>query len=234
MKRTLYPKFIICYLIFAISSVVLLCTFTQYATTSYFEKKAQNLYRETAILSRLRCNFFHSDISLEDFQRYIGAVSRYMSVDIVMDSSGHVLIDSDDPLVGIHASDLWYDKTIDGFDIADFGNNYYMITDFYGTFSEDTLTVFSPITIGYKVRGYVLFHKSLSEITKNVNGLMTINFYTVIFVIALALILIEDLKSLFITQFVKSKRQLKHMPKVIFQSKFQTPQMMKLVTLQIP
>lgn len=193
MKRTLYPKFIICYLIFAISSVVLLCTFTQYATTSYFEKKeAQNLYRETAILSGdYAANFFHSDISLEDFQRYIGAVSRYMSVDIwVMDSSGHVLIDSDDPLVGIHASDFRYDKTIDGFDIADFGNNYYMITDFYGTFSEDTLTVFSPITIGYKVRGYVLFHKSLSEITKNVNGLMTINFYTVIFVIALALILI--------------------------------------------
>ncbi len=70
-----------------------------------------------------------------------------------------------------------------------------MTGNFYGTFTSQTLTVFSPITSGYRVRSYVLIHKPLSVITKTADDFMNIAFFTV-FIVYLCVLLLLLLFSL--------------------------------------
>lgn len=172
MKPTLYIKFLISYALFGILAFVILCTFTQHSVNCYLEQReAQQLYRESVqIASDYAASFMNNNISLEDFQAQMQTLGSYLSSEIwVMDNQGRVLFNS--------ASSQG--MTLSDFDTADFGNTYYMIGDFYDSFSEDTLTVFSPVTANYRIHSYVLIHKSVSSITETSNQLMNIAFFTV-------------------------------------------------------
>ena len=104
-------------------------------------------------------------------------------------NQGNILFDSTDESVGKDAANANY-KTLKGFNTSDFGNRYYMTGNFYGSFSEKNLTVFSPITSNYRIHSYVMIHKTVSSITQNANGFMNIVFYTIEFVFLTALFLL--------------------------------------------
>ena len=67
---------------------------------------------------------------------------------------------------------------IPDFDVTDFGNKYYRTGNFYGHFDSETLSVFSPITVNYKVRGYVIIHKPVSSIVNLSNLLTNLSYQT--------------------------------------------------------
>lgn len=190
MKPTLYIKFLIGYALFGVLAFVVLCTFTQHSVNRYLEQReAQQLYREsTLIASDYAASFMNNTISLQDFQSQMQTLGSYLSADIwVMDNQGRILFNSADASVGQRAAEwngsqdtgAFQYKTLPNFDTGDFGNTYYMIGDFYGSFSEDTLTVFSPVTANYRIHSYVLIHKSVASITETSNQLMNIAFFTV-------------------------------------------------------
>lgn len=192
MKKKLYAKFIFGYVVYGIIAFVVLCTITQaLATKEARKQEAQALYREsTLIASDYASNYFNSEITLENVQSQLETVSTYLSAEIwVMDTQGNLLLNSKDASVA--------DETVEGtylqleeFDVSDFGNSFYQTGDFYGHFDQKVLSVFSTITINYKVRGYVLIHKPLEEIDSTANGYMYINFYTVTIILVAALIMI--------------------------------------------
>ena len=71
-----------------------------------------------------------------------------------------------------------YEGTVENFDITAFGSSYYQTGSFFDIFSEDTLSVFSPITINYKVRGYVLIHKPVQDLVSLKDGFINISYMT--------------------------------------------------------
>lgn len=194
MKKTLIPKLIFGYVLFVALGLIILCTFTQHAITHYAEnREAQQLYRESVqIASGYADNYNKYSFSLQDFQKQMQSLGEYLSAQIwIMDNQGNILFDSTDESVGNDAANANY-KTLKGFNTSDFGNRYYMTGNFYGSFSENTLTVFSPITSNYRIHNYVMIHKTVSSITRNANGFMNIVFYTVelVFLTALFLLLL--------------------------------------------
>lgn len=192
MKRTLFIRFILSYMIFGILAFVVLFTFTQHSAVSWMEKReARNLYRESVLIaSRYATAYTNSTLSLEDFQSQMSTLGDYLSADIwVIDPSGRILFDSSDPSVGQSASDSAY-HTISNFDITDFGSRYYSVGDFYHTFSEDMMTVFAPVTSNYRVLHYVLIHKPIAEVTTSVNSLVNISTLTVGLVFVCSLVIL--------------------------------------------
>ncbi len=109
-------------------------------------------------------------MTLEDVTSQFQAVSTYLDAAIqVISNNGQILI---------HAGQEPAEKNIEDFDITMFGTSYYQTGTFFGTFSEETLSVFSPITINYKVRGYVLIHKPIRKIVALKDGFINISYMT--------------------------------------------------------
>lgn len=191
MKRTLFLKFSISYLIYGILAFVVLFAYSQHAITTFvIQREAQQLYRESALIaSRYGQAYTDEAISREDFERQMQDLSSYLSAKIwVMNNQGEILFDSS--WVGNDSSHTT-GISIEGFNITDFGNGYYTTGDFYGIFSEEQLTVFSPITTDYRIRSYVLLHKPIKTITKDlVDGFMNIAFFTVAILFLCAFILL--------------------------------------------
>ena len=178
MKRTLYLKLLGIYLLFIFLAMFLLSTFTQSIAEDYLKKsEAEKLYRESTIMaSDFRKTFSGSQDFLLNMQEELEMVSSYMGAEIwIIDSQKNRLIDSSDSLV-LDMAVLKQPLKIEAFNVADFGNNYYQIGTFYNSFKGDTLTVYAPITVDYKVRGYVLIHKSMSAVLASADSIVNIVF----------------------------------------------------------
>jgi signal transduction histidine kinase len=200
MKRTLYVKMLLSYILFAAAVIVVLCTFSQRMTNNtMIRNESQKLYREANLLSSgYASNYFNKTLSMEELQSELEAISTYLSAQIwIVDSGGRLLLDSSDPSVSadVTDSDEFSLTTIEDFDIGDFGSRYYRVSNFYDCFSEDMLTVFSPITVGFSNRGYVLIHKPMSDVTKNSNNFLNITFYTagIVFLCSFVVLLVYTL-----------------------------------------
>lgn len=193
MKHTIYTKLLISYLIYGVVAFLIICTFTQRLITNHIEKQeASDLYREASVIaSDYASEYFDSAMSLDDFQNHMKIISGYMDAEVwVVSPSGELLMDSDDPSVGHQMADPDSDPVvIKDFDVADFGSSYYMIGDFYGSFDHDMLSVFSSVNVSYQNIGYIVIHKSLSDVHEGVNGFMNISFYTVALIFVFALII---------------------------------------------
>jgi len=194
MKRILYLKFLAGYLVFGILGFILVSTVTSQALRNRVEAlDAHTLYAEcTEIAAHYASDYYKGTMELSELQSHLETISHYMNTQIkVIDVSGRIIIDS------ANSSLSGEDTVIEGFNISDFGSKYYMIGSFYNTFSEKQLTVFAPITPGYRVRGYVLIHKPLSDISAYSYELLDIVYITLLLLFLLAFILLL-LFSLFI------------------------------------
>lgn len=189
MKQTLYLKFLSGYLIFGILGFILVSTVTNYGLRNKIEaSEAHMLYTEcTEIASSYANNYYSGNMELADLHSHLVTISHYLNTKIkVIDTSGRIIIDSANPSI----SDGDTDAIIDGFNINDFGSKYYVIDRFYHTFTENHLTVFAPITPGYRVRGYVLIHKPLADIYAYSYDLLNVVYITLLLVFLLAFIIL--------------------------------------------
>ena len=172
MKRTLYLKLLLGYAAFGILGFLTIATFTSRLAFNYIKRDtASDLYRESNLLaSSYASNYYRGTLTLEDVTSQFQAISTYLDAAIqVISNNGQILI---------HAGQEPAEKNIEDFDITMFGTSYYQTGTFFGTFSEETLSVFSPITINYKVRGYVLIHKPIRKIVALKDGFINISYMT--------------------------------------------------------
>lgn len=185
MKRTLYFKLLLGYVAFGILGFFTIATFTSHHTMNYIETEAaEDLYRESNLIaSNYAANYYRNTMTLEDVQSQLAAVATYLNADIwVVDTKGTILIDSETTSPS---------KTpIEGFDITSFGAKYYLVGNFYDTYSENVLTVFSPITVNYKVKGYVMIHQPLSNLTSFHNGFLNISYMTLAIIFLCAFVVL--------------------------------------------
>ena len=185
MKRTLFLKLLGSYLFFTLLASVLLGTFTQTIAENYLkENQAEKLYRESTIIASNIRKDVSSPEGIQDIQDELKIVAGYMGAEIwIIDNQKNLLIDSSDPNV-YHLASQQKPRTLVSFNVADFGNAYYQVGTFYERFEEETLTVYAPITIDYKVRAYVLIHKPLTSITEDADSIVNIVFTSSILILA--------------------------------------------------
>lgn len=187
MRKTLYLKLILAYIIFGLFGFVVVATFVSNMYTDHLKKEqADSLYREaTLIANTYASGLYNNEVSLEVVKSQLDALDTYLDATLwIINPSGRLILDSSAPL------DVENEIMIENFDPTVTAGSYYTIGNFFHTFDEDMLSVFAPITSDYKVKGYVVIHSSLSGILEEANNLLTISYIMLIILFLLSLIIL--------------------------------------------
>jgi len=190
MKHSLYLKFILTYAVFGFLGFFVIATFiSQMALNPLIKKKAESLYREANYIS---ANFVQTYVSrsqdaesLHTLHSHFQALDTYLYASVwLLNPDGSILVDS---RTGLSETPALF---IDAFDPTDMGNRYYMISDFYGVFPEEMLSVATPITYNFETRGYVLIHTPISALALERDQLLNTTYLTLLIVFLLSLLIL--------------------------------------------
>ena len=187
MRKTLYLKLILAYIIFGLFGFVVVATFVSDMTINHLTKeKADALYREaTLIANTYATDLYNSEASLEAVKTQLDALDSYFNAIIwIINPSGRMVLDSSSPV------DVENEVVIENFDPTITAGSYYTEGDFFRTFDEEMLSVFAPITSNYKVKGYVVIHAPLTSIQTESNQLLNISYLMLIILFLLSLIIL--------------------------------------------
>ena len=187
MKKTVYLKFLLAYLIFGIFGLVILATFVPSMTMEHLiRERANSLYSEATLIANTYArNLYNSEISLEAVKDQLDALAVYLDSNIqIINPSGRLILDTDMPI------DVENELIIEEFDPTVTGTSYYVIDNFFDVYPQDVLSVIAPITNNYMVKGYVVIHMDMSSINESCNGLLTISYITLIILFLLSLIIL--------------------------------------------
>lgn len=187
MKKTLYLKLLLAYLIFGVFGFIVVSTFSPGMVRDHFVKKyAEKMYSEATLISNTYASeLYNSEISLETAKDQLDAISTYMKASIqLINPSGRVIMDSQKEL---NVEEI---QIIENFDPTITGNSYYVVDRFFNTFERQYLTVITPITSDFKVKGYVVIHYSMREIELESNQLTGIFLLTFLVLFLLSMIIL--------------------------------------------
>lgn len=185
MKHRLYFKLLLGYVLLGIMGFLTVFTLTSRLTLRYIENQTiSSLYRESNLLAgNYAANYYRGTMTLADVKSHFEAIAAYLDTDIwVTDRNGKILINS--------ASEPASDTIIKDFDISSFGTQYYQKGTFFEMFPDGALSVFSPITINYKVHGYVLIHRPIDDLTAYKDGFLNIAYITLAIIFFCAFIVL--------------------------------------------
>lgn len=187
MRKTLYLKLILAYIIFGLFGFLVVATFVSDMTVNHLTKeKADALYREaTLIANTYAADLYNTDVALETVKSQLDALDTYLNATIwIINPSGRMILDSSAPI------DVENEVVVENFDPTVTAGSYYTKGDFFRTFDEEMLSVLAPITSDYKVKGYVVIHASLNSIYAETNQLLNISYIMLIILFLLSLIIL--------------------------------------------
>lgn len=187
MKKTLYLKFLLAYVIFGIFGFIIISVFVPKLTVEQLTReKANTLYSEaTLIADRYGSGLYTSDTSLESVKNQLDALSVYLDSDIwIINPSGRMVLTTEYPL---NVDEV---VIIGNFDPTLTANSYYNVSNFFDYYDEAMLNVIAPITTNYKVNGYVVIHASMASVYESSNSLLTISYITMCILFFLSMIIL--------------------------------------------
>ena len=187
MRKTLYLKFLLAYLIFGIFGFVVVATFVSSMTLEHLKRERTDaLYKEaTLIANTYAADLYDNETSLDTVKKQLDALDTYLSATLwIINPSGRLVLSSDAPL------DLENETVISDFDPTVTGSSHYTVGTFFNTFETEQLSVFAPITSDYKVRGYVVIHLPMSVIETSCNNLLNISYLMLVIIFLLSMIIL--------------------------------------------
>ena len=101
MRKTLYLKLILAYIIFGLFGFLVVATFVSNMTADHLTKEqADALYREaTLIANTYATDLYNSEISLEAVKSQLDALDAYLNATLwIINPSGRMILDSSSPL----------------------------------------------------------------------------------------------------------------------------------------
>lgn len=195
-KKTLYLKFLLAYVLFAIFGLIVVGTFVANMTEDHVKQaEAEALYREaTAIADTYAADLYNSETSIDSVYRQLSTLSAYLDADImVLNPSGRIVVDST----------VWIDPEtevmVEDFDPADFSGNIYLEGTFWNYYETEKLSVLAPITGNYRTNGYVVIHYDTASILDETNQLLNIAYIELLILLLLSMIIL-----IFFTEIVYS------------------------------
>ena len=164
MRKTIYLKILLGYVIFGFFSYVLIATYVPNMLTNYFvREESWSLYEEAVLIADTYASkLYTSEISLDTVKTQIDALTVFLDADIwILNPSGRLVLDSE------HELNIDEITMIDGFDPSSFAGNYYTIGTFFDSYDQKMLSVMAPIMSNYEINGYVVIHSDYSSITES-------------------------------------------------------------------
>lgn len=176
MHNTIFLKSILTYL-----AIALLC-FLGTATISYhidwnrtLSQTTNDMYMQATTIAQTYGNkYYTSNETLENITEQLANVASLSKTRIMLISPQNAII------VDTNLTENENFIQIPDFDPAASGNKIYTRGDFYGTLSEECLTVTTPITYNLVVCGYVSIHKPLRMVHEQLNTVFNTNYYTML------------------------------------------------------
>ena len=187
MRRTLYLKFLLAYLIFGFFGFIAVATFVSNMTLEQLKReRADSLYKEaTLIANTYASDLYNNQASLDTVKAQLDALDTYLSATIwIINPSGRIILDSSAPV------DIDNPIIVEHFDPTVTAGSYYTVGNFFDSFTEDTLSVFAPITSHFKVNGYVVIHIPMSTIQASSDNLLNISYILLIIMLLLSMIIL--------------------------------------------
>ncbi len=187
MRKALYFKFILAYLIFAFFGIFMVATFgSTMVRNQVVQHEADSLYKEASrIATTYASDLYTNRAALDTVMQQLDFLDDYLSAEIwIINPSGLIVLDSTEPI------EVANPPVVEGFDSTLFAGKYYSTGDFFHFFEEDYLSVYAPITDGYKVQGYVFIHKPMSELHKFIESITNISYILLGIILLLSLIIL--------------------------------------------
>ncbi len=187
MRKTLYLKFVLAYIIFGVFGFIVVATFVSNMTTEHLKReKADALYREaTLIANTYASDLYNNNTTLDVVDTQLDALDTYLSATIwIINPSGRMILDSSQEL------DVENEVVVKDFDPTITAGSYYTVGHFFDSFDEDMLSVFAPISSDFKVKGYVVIHSSMQDIQNSSNSLLNISYITLCILFLLSMIIL--------------------------------------------
>ncbi len=187
MKRTLYLKFLLAYIIFGLFGFIAVTFFVPKASyDKLIADKASFLYREANLIATTYAvDLYETNRTLEDVKQQIDNLDTILDTTIwIINPSGRMILSSRLPL------NIEDEITVKGFDPTITKGSYYTIGNFFNSFSDEELSVFAPITSDYKVKGYVVIHYPTAYFDTQGDSFLRITYLLLIILFVLSLIIL--------------------------------------------
>lgn len=187
MRLSLNIKYIFLYLLFALSSFLCISTVTsQLMMENAVTEKAEAFYREGLYLSEQYVgNYFEEPKNRKTLSTIH---SQLASLDVYLNARIWLISKDGERILSSNSSDLQEEhEEIKGFKSVLPSGKYYMIGNFFDTFSEETLSVLIPVSHNYHVRGYIAIHTPMSVIVREKEGYLFSFYITMILLMGLGL-----------------------------------------------
>lgn len=194
MRKTLYLKFLIAYMIFGFFGFLVVSTIITSMTKEHLlHDEAKALYEEaTLIAGTYASDLYNSETTLETVQSQINAMDVYLSSSIwIINPSGRMVLNSREVI------DVDKEVIVEGFDPTITEGSYYTTGTFFESFDEEMLSVFAPITSDFKVKAYVVIHYPMANVWEQTYSLSQIAYWEAGIIFLLSLIVL-----IFFTQLV--------------------------------
>ena len=186
MRKTLYLKFVLAYILFGIFGFIVVATFVARMTMERCRREeAAGMYREAmALANTYAADLYNSEVSLDTVQDQITMLASYLDSKIwIVNPSGRLVVTSDE-----RVPDPSSEEYIENFSPVFDESRNYVTGDFFGSFNEEYLSVLAPITSDFKIRGYVVVHTKTSRIAARANALLNISYLELLMLLLLSLI----------------------------------------------
>lgn len=187
MRKTLYLKFILAYVLFALFGFIVVATFVANMTRDHVkQQEADDLYREaTTIANTYAADLYNSETSIDSVYRQLNALGTYLNADImVLNPSGRIVVDSAERI------DPETEVRVNGFDATAFNGAIYMEGTFWNYFPSEYLSVLAPINSNYKTNGYVAIHYNEDNIEAKTNQFLNISYIELLILLLLSVIIL--------------------------------------------
>lgn len=188
MKKTLYLKFVLAYIIFSVFGVIIITTFIPTLTQEHLVKeKASELYADATLIATTYAEqLYRNETTLPEVKAQLDFLAECTpSIIQIINPSGRIILDTTAEI------DVENVNSIQNFDSTATIGSYYMVGSFFETFpSSEKLSVLAPITSDYKVKGYVAIHYDMQHILDSSYNLLNISYITLSILLMLSIIIL--------------------------------------------
>lgn len=169
MRRTLYRKLILIYVILAIAGFTLISTVGSRhgGGQSGLQREHQSVPGGPRRSLPNRATFITTVSVPTDLYNSLSALASYHNSQIwLISADGEILLNT------AAALDEENPEIIDGFDPVALGSEYYSTGTFFGYFEDKMLSVMVPVTSDFRINGYVAIHLPLQDVYQQRESLL--------------------------------------------------------------
>ncbi|TAH71543.1 MAG: HAMP domain-containing histidine kinase [Anaerolineaceae bacterium] len=165
MKKTLWSRLIICFLISAVAVFIFLNTYGMSLLENRLKKDQVNLlYKEASLITNAyRGNFIEDSTAFDDLASQFTSIDTYLNIRVwIVNREGIIVADSSNV-------NNPPDVNINDLDPEFLNSNMHEYTMLSNLFYEPMLSIIQRIDYNFQLRGYIVLHSPMSEIENKAN-----------------------------------------------------------------